>query len=196
MYSETLAISGHPDSSRGKRYIQPPMLRYCQTRIPVLQASKCNNPLMQRRWPGLLLAPLVEGPRGMWETDAGPRIGRTTAYIRRQTLQDVSQNEGDFSTPRPGLSNSHSSLACLFAHPGDPCSAVSSKRYLPCRLQRLKEFVRLKEGLDTQSVEDPKCEQKKEYVSRNRRLFDSFCGVSPETLAVIDVNGTVQAKLG
>lgn len=90
----------------------------------------------------------------------------------------------------------HSMLACLFAHPGDPCSTVSSKRHLPCRLERLEKLIRLKECLYTQGIENPKREQKEENVSRNRHLFNSFYGVSPETLVVIEVNGIVQAKLG
>lgn len=136
------------------------MLHYCLIRRHIPQVSTCSNPPAQRRWPGLLLARLLEGRRGMWETDAGPRRGLTTAYTRRQRLQDESQNEGDASTPAPALSNRHSWLVCLFAYPGDPCSALSSKRYLPCRLERLEKFVRLKEGLDTQRVKNPECEQK------------------------------------
>ena len=132
----------------------------------------------------------------MWETGAGPRRGLTTVYIRQQRLQDVSQNEGDFSTPGPALSDRRSQQACFFAYPGDPCSAVSSKRYLPCRLERLKIFIRLEECPDTQCIEDPKSEQKQEYVLRDRHLFDSFYGTSSETLVVIEVDGTVEAKLG
>ena len=90
----------------------------------------------------------------------------------------------------------HKVLACLLAYPGDPCSTVSPKCYFPSRLERLKEFIRLKEGLDTQCIEDPECEQKQEYILRNRHLFDSFDGVPSETLVVIEVYGTVEAKFG
>lgn len=90
------------------RYIQLPMLHYCLIRRHVPQASMCSDPLPQRRWPGSPLAPLLEGRRGMWKTDAGPRRDLRTAYTRRQRLQDVLQNVGDFSTPAPALSNHRS----------------------------------------------------------------------------------------
>lgn len=88
------------------------------------------------------------------------------------------------------------SLPCLFPYPGDPCSAVSSKRYLPCRFERLKELIGLEEGLDAQCIKDPECEQKQQYVLRNRHLFDPFYGESLEPFVVIEVDGTVEAKFG
>ena len=152
---------------------------------------------MQRRWPGLFLAPLLEGWRGTSETDAGPRRGLTKACIRRQRLQDVSQTEGDVSTPAPTFSNRLSQLACLFTYPGDPCAAFSSKGDFPCRLERLKEFVRLEEGLDSQCIEDSECEQKQEYVLRKRHFFRWFdCGMFLDTFGVIEVNWTVEAEFG
>ena len=67
---------------------------------------------MQRKWPGLLSVPLLEGRRDTSEIDAGPRRGLTIAYTRRQRLQDVLQSEGHFSTPAPTFSDRLSQLVC------------------------------------------------------------------------------------
>ena len=102
-------------SSSHQGYIQPPTLHCCPTRRYAPQVSTCSSPPMQRLWPGLPLEPQLEGRRGTWEIDAGPRRGLTTGCTPQQRSQDVSQNEGDFSTPAQAFSHRHLQLACLFA---------------------------------------------------------------------------------
>ena len=69
--------------------------------------------------------------------------------------------------------------------PGDPRTTVCAKGKFPGRLQGLEVFIRLKECLDTQRVQDAKSDEEDEDILRSCCCLDAVDGSPLKNFSVV-----------
>lgn len=117
----------------------------------------------------------------------------------QRKLQDELKISAGASTPAQDISIccvTHFVYHSVNTHPSNPRSAICAERNRPRWLERLEELVRLEECLDTQGIQDAKCNQEEQDVLRRGCMLDPLYRTLPKGLGIVEAPRAFQAEFG